>query len=197
MDAGLYYSILLRPRLKTQEWPLLTLASALAVTDALKEIFRLDADIKWPNDVLLEGRKACGILAETFETKAGRACVIGIGVNLTREAYPQELSETASSVEELTGERPRAEELVEALTRAMRKRYELLQSPDGAREILREWGARSSYADGKRVRVSMDGESFEGVTRGLESDGALRVETSSGETKIVRAGDVLAVREKR
>lgn len=194
-DVGLYVSVLLRPRLRAEEWPLVTLAAAVAVVDALGEACALRADIKWPNDVLAGGRKLCGILAEALETKAGRACVLGVGVNLTAGAYPAELRGAATSIEEAAGTRVGAEELLGALLDALARRYARLREAGGAAEILTEWRARSSYAEGKRVRVSLGVETFEGVTRGLEPDGALRVETDEGETRIVRAGDVLGVRE--
>src|SRR5437764_10695104 len=72
-DAGLYFSIVLRPRTETHEWPLITLAAAVSTRDALEETYALPTDIKWPNDLLAEGRKLCGILAETVEGGAGRA----------------------------------------------------------------------------------------------------------------------------
>ena len=193
-DAGLYLSVLLRPRLPADRWPLLTLAAALAVSDALEETCALRADIKWPNDLLSGGRKLCGILAETVESAQGRACVVGIGVNLKASAYPPELRASATSVEEATGARTDADSLIESVVRAVGRRCARLQSEGGSEETLREWCARSSYAEGKRVRVRLDGESFEGVTRGLEPDGALRVETEGGEVRAVRAGDVSALR---
>src|SRR5918998_799864 len=102
-DAGLYLSVVLRPALEARLWPLLTLAAALAVRDALGEACGLEADIKWPNDLLAGGRKLCGILAETAEGTRGRAVVLGVGVNLNGRAFPEELSDTATSVEEQTG----------------------------------------------------------------------------------------------
>lgn len=194
-DAGLYFSIVLRPRLRVEEWPLLTLTAALAVADALREACGLRVDIKWPNDIMAGGRKLCGILAEAVESAGGRACVVGVGVNLTRDAYPPELEGTAVSVEEAAGVRLTADALVEELVCAIDVWYARLQAADGAREVIREWRARSSYAEGKRVRVTLGDETFEGVTRGVEGDGALRVEADGGEIKIVRAGDVVGVRE--
>lgn len=194
-DAGLYMSVVLRPRLRAEEWPLVTLAAAVAVVDALEEACGLRADIKWPNDVLAGGRKLCGILAETVETVAGRACVLGVGVNLTASAYPEELRGAATSVEEASGETIGADELTGKLLAALGRHYARLQAAGGAAATLGEWSARSSYAAGKSVRVRVEGETFEGVTRGLEPDGALRVETDARETRVIRAGDVFAVRE--
>lgn len=194
-DAGLYFSIILRPRLELRAWPLITLMGALAVADALDEACGLETDIKWPNDIYAGGRKVCGILAETVETIAGRAAIVGIGINLRRESFPPELREAATSVEEETKSMPDAEQLLGALTRSLARRSDALHESGGAEEVLAEWTARSSYAEGMHVRVALgDTETLKGITRGLASDGALRVETSAGEIRVVHAGDVTAVR---
>lgn len=193
-DAGLYFSIVLRPRLDVSSWPLLTLMSALAVTDAVMDACALAVDIKWPNDIEAQGRKLCGILAEAMETSAGRACIVGIGLNLKESAFPAELRETATAIETLTGVVPDIELLLQRLTRAIAGRYQTLQEPGGAKQTIEEWAAHSSYAWGKHVRVTLDAGIVEGITRGLEPDGALRVETKAGEIKVIRAGDVTALR---
>jgi BirA family biotin operon repressor/biotin-[acetyl-CoA-carboxylase] ligase len=194
LDAGLYFSIILRPRLELSAWPLITLMTSLAVRDALLEECALDVDIKWPNDICAAERKLCGILSETIETETGRACIVGIGLNLRDGAFPPELQNIATSIETLTRAAPDAEELLAALLRALKRRYEMLQTEGGESAILRDWSSFSSYAEGRRVRVSLGAEMIEGTTRGLERDGALRVETDAGEIKTVRAGDVTAVR---
>lgn len=194
-DAGLYLSVVLRPSLAARLWPLITLAAALAVREALAEACGLQTDIKWPNDLLASGRKLCGILAETAEGSRGRAVVLGVGVNLRRGSFPEELSDTATSVEEQTGRVPDAERVLEALTRSLARHYETLHASGGGEEILYDWQRNSSYAHGRRVRVALAEETFEGITRGLELDGALRVETGEGEMKTVRAGDVTALRQ--
>jgi BirA family biotin operon repressor/biotin-[acetyl-CoA-carboxylase] ligase len=195
LDAGLYFSIILRPRLESSAWPLITLMTALAVRDALFEACALEADIKWPNDICAAERKLCGILAETVETERGRACIVGIGLNLNDRAFPKELQNIATSIEALKSAAPDTEELLRALLRAVKRRYEMLQARGGGLAILRDWSNFSSYAEGRRVRVSLGDEMIEGITRGLECDGALRVETDAGEIKRVRAGDVNAVRK--
>ena len=193
-DSGLYFSVVLRPRLDARVWPLITLAAAVAARDALEEACALPADIKWPNDLLASGRKLCGILAETVEGGLGRAVVLGVGINLNNRAFPPEILAHATSVEEETGRAPDTERLLHALTRQLARRYEELHAADGAQAILREWESRSSYARGRRVRVRLAEETFEGTTRGLEPDGALRVETNTGHTRTVHAGDVTALR---
>jgi BirA family biotin operon repressor/biotin-[acetyl-CoA-carboxylase] ligase len=193
-DAGLYFSILLRPKFEQRSWPLLTLLAAVAVHDALREVCALETDIKWPNDILANDKKLCGILAETVETPLGRAVVIGIGINLTKNSIPAELDREATSVESATGRNHDLEILLRVLTRQLGKYYETLKEGVGPEMIIREWRARSSYGEGKLVRVVESNETFVGTTRGLERDGALRVETYAGEIRIVRAAEVTSVR---
>jgi BirA family biotin operon repressor/biotin-[acetyl-CoA-carboxylase] ligase len=175
-------------------WPLLTLMAALAVRDALRSSCRVVADIKWPNDILVEERKLCGILAETVETDSGRAVVLGIGVNLNDQAFPPELKQVAASVSAITGKTADAEQLMQELIRALDGRYRMLQAEGGAKVIINDWSLHSSYAHDRHVRITLATETFTGRTRGLEPDGALRVETEQGEIRIVRAGDVTSLR---
>ena len=193
-DAGLYFSILLRPTLEQSDWSLITLMSAVAAQETLTEACALRTDIKWPNDLLHNELKLCGILAETVATSLGRAIVVGIGINLTSGSVPPELGQVATSVEAGAGQRPDLELVLKALVRSFADRYQRLQQPGGSVGIRREWCARSSYCRGKIVRVTEGLTSFEGITRGLEPSGALRVETDEGEMRIVCAGDVSSVR---
>ena len=192
-DAGLYFSILLRPGFEQSRWPLLTLMAAVAVHDALVDACGLKTDIKWPNDLLANDKKLCGILAETVETSLGRAVVVGIGINLTKNSFPAELESVATSLETATDRSPDLETLLQSLIAALRLHYEAFQHADGPETIIREWCARSSYGEGKQICVVENRGSFVGTTRGLERDGALRVETSTG-VRVVRAGDVTSVR---
>jgi biotin-[acetyl-CoA-carboxylase] ligase BirA-like protein len=146
-------------------------------------------DIKWPNDLLSGERKICGILSETVETPGGRAVIVGIGINLTAEAYPAELSHVATSVGEASSRAPERETVLGALLRALSRWYSLLHEVDGREKIVAAWAGRSSYANGKSVQVVNGDEVWQGITCGVESDGALRLETTDG-MKIVRAGDV-------
>jgi BirA family biotin operon repressor/biotin-[acetyl-CoA-carboxylase] ligase len=193
-DAGLYVSLLLRPGFEMNAWPLITLMAALAVSDALMKACGLQVDIKWPNDLCVDDRKLCGILAETVDTNLGSAAVVGIGINLSAEGLAA-ITVEAGSVESLTGRKPDGERILAELLQAIGERYEFLHNTDGREHTILEWCAHSSYAIGRRVRVSFNDETFEGTTRGLESDGALRVETAGGKLRVVRAGDVTALRK--
>lgn len=192
--AGLYFSIVLHPTLPLSSWPLLTLMSALAVRDALLETSNLNVDIKWPNDVIANEKKLCGILAETVDTSSGSAVVVGIGINLTQDSFPAELEDVATSVQAVSSKPPDPEAVLEKLVDALSRRYEKLQELNGTVDLLKEWCGRSSYCSGKRVRVTDAVESFVGTTRGLELDGALKVETDDGQLKVIRAGDIASVR---
>jgi len=192
--AGLYFSILLRPEMPTNQWPLITLMAALAVGDALNEGGGVTTDIKWPNDLLSGERKICGILAEAIETPVGRAVIVGIGINLTNAAFPSELSDVATSVSEASGQDPEREAILAALLRALSRWYSLLNEPGGREKIVAAWSSRSSYATGKLVQVSNGDDVWQGTTCGVEPDGSLRLDTGNGEVKLVRAGDVYKVR---
>jgi BirA family transcriptional regulator, biotin operon repressor / biotin---[acetyl-CoA-carboxylase] ligase len=187
--AGLYVSILLRPTIAPETWPLITFMAALAVGDALGDACDINTDIKWPNDLLSGERKICGILAESVETPSGRAVIVGIGINLSAGAYPVELAGVATSVAEASGRPPERETLLAALLRALSRWYSLLHEVEGAERIVAAWASRSSYASGKAVQVANGDEVWQGITCGVERDGALRLETTAG-IKLVRAGDV-------
>jgi len=192
--TGLYVSIVLRPSLSQRTLPLITLMTSLAVRDALREMAGIEADIKWPNDVLVGDRKICGILSEVIETTIGRAVIVGIGINLANNSFPSELVESATAVEAVTGAVPNREQLLELLLQRFADRYDVLRSQNGETATLDAWCHASSFANGKRV-VVLDGQQrCEGVTCGLERDGALRLRTAEGEIRQIRAGDVVAVR---
>ena len=189
--AGLYFSILLRPTIPQNYWPLITFMAAIAVGDALREAAGVETDIKWPNDLLSGERKICGILAEAIDTPGGRAVILGIGINLTQSAFPPELADVATSVAEASGRSVDREQILSALLEALSRWYSVLDEPA---QIVDAWSNRSSYAIGKLVQVSNGDDVWQGTTCGVEPDGALRLRTSNDEIKGVRAGDVYSVR---
>jgi BirA family biotin operon repressor/biotin-[acetyl-CoA-carboxylase] ligase len=189
--AGLYFSVLLRPTIPQNYWPLITFMAALAVGDAVREASGVQTDIKWPNDLLSGERKICGILAEAIDTPVGRAVILGIGINLTENAFPPELANVATSVAQATGRPPDREQILAALLDALSHWYSRLDEPG---QIVDAWSNRSSYTIGKLVQVSNGDAVWQGTTCGVEPDGALRLRTTSGEIKLVRAGDVNSVR---
>ncbi len=195
IDAGLYFSIVLRPKMDVQFLPLITLMTGVAVYYTLKE-FNLKPDIKWVNDILIGEKKICGILAETVDTTIGVAVIVGIGINLTSRNFPDEIVDTATSIDsESTTGSITCTDVETALTKYLAYWYVILCGESGHAKILEEWRRRSSYFSGKSVRVTLERESFEGVTDGLEENGALRVQTGHGSLRVVQAGDVERLRE--
>src|ERR1043166_4799045 len=186
-DAGLYFSIILRPKLEMRFIPLITLMTGVAVYDALKE-FNLKPDIKWVNDILIGDKKISGILAETAETPRGLAVVVGVGVNLTSRDFPDEIASAATSIEAETGHSVAANDVAQALTHYLGYFYDVLRNEPA--EILQAWRARSSYFSDKTVLVTLENRTIEGITDGLEETGALRVKTPDGQIERVYAGDV-------
>jgi BirA family transcriptional regulator, biotin operon repressor / biotin---[acetyl-CoA-carboxylase] ligase len=192
MDSGLYFSIVLRPQFETKFVSLITLMSAIAVHETLRMTYNLSPDIKWVNDVHIHGKKISGILAEAFETEKGLAVIVGIGINLNSDNFPEEFSEIATSVKSETGSIADIEILLRNLTKIFLSLYEDF-NPTEIREM---WSDRSSYVYGKSVNVISQNETISGITRGIEENGALRIETENGEIVIVQTGEVEMLRPK-
>lgn len=195
-DAGLAFSIILRPALPPESLPLITLMAGVAVHETLAGL-GLSPDIKWVNDVLIDEKKISGTLAETTMTDKGLAVILGIGINIRRTNFPPDLADRATSIEEFqtaNEQVPSPNQLAAVLTEDLQRFYTKLKAPDGPAAIISEWQIRSSYFFGKRVKVSSLGEALVGTTEGLEPNGALRLRKSDGEIVIIQAGDVEQLR---
>ena len=181
-SAGLYCSLILRPTLPPSEVLVLSLAAGLAVEAAVRELDpQLKPDLKWPNDLLLEGKKFCGILTEmSAEATHVRHIVVGIGVNVNHATFPAGLQEEATSLRLVSGTEWSRFELVAGLLRSLQREYsDLLEKPGARDSILRRFEERSSMVRGRTVRIDENG-GFEGVTEGLDSRGFLQVRTGRG-----------------
>src|SRR5207249_11633876 len=147
-------------------------------------------DLKWPNDLLVEGKKFCGILAEmNAEATRVRYIVVGIGINVNQRQFPDELQSTATSLWLATGTDWSRLELSAALLKSLDRESQDLVHKLGARDsILRRFQERSSSARGRGVSVEENG-GLEGTTAGLDSRGFLQVRTSTG-VRTVLSGTV-------
>ena len=192
-DAGLFLSVVLRPKIQPVNFPLITLMTGVVVHDTLAEL-GVSSDIKWVNDIHVDGKKICGILAETTDTNDGIAIVVGIGVNMNSESFPPYLAANSTSLAEELGRTVGRDELIKAVTRLLDKFYGILTGDNGPVEIIEHWRKRSSYFEGKSVRAVMESETILGTTAGLEPNGALRVAKSDGSIAIIQAGDVEQLR---
>ncbi|MGH9864047.1 MAG: biotin--[acetyl-CoA-carboxylase] ligase, partial [Candidatus Acidiferrales bacterium] len=188
--AGIYISILVRPQISPMFAPALTLVAGLAAYDAITEESNVLSDIRWPNDVLLKGKKVCGILTEMqAEPDRMHFAVIGIGINVNQPKMPTDLANIATSMRMETG---RVHSRLELLARLLRHldRYYNQFIAEGAAPILRRFAEVSSYFEGKRVSISTSTESFVGTTAGLEPMGILRVKRDDGRIESVISGTV-------
>jgi BirA family transcriptional regulator, biotin operon repressor / biotin---[acetyl-CoA-carboxylase] ligase len=181
-SAGIYCSVVLRPALPPSEALILSLAAGLAVHAAVRQIdSRVTPDLKWPNDLLIDGKKFCGILTEmNAEATRVRYVVVGIGINVNQASFPAELQPVATSLRMATGSEWSRVELCAALLKSLDHEYrELLTKPDARKSILPRFEERSSSAHGRQVQVEENG-GFEGVTDGLDPRGFLQVRTAQG-----------------
>jgi len=181
-STGIYCSVILRPQLPPSDVLALTLAAALAVQSAVQEIdSHVLPDLKWPNDLLINGKKFCGILTEmSAEATRVRHIVVGIGINANQREFPGELVHTATSLRLSTGTEWSRVELCAALLKSLDREYKVLLSSAEARaEILRRFEEQSSSTRDRQVHIEENG-GFEGVTAGLDSRGFLQVRTDTG-----------------
>jgi len=190
-NAGLYFSIVLRPRIEARYTSLITLMSGIAVNDLLAG-YDLTPDIKWVNDILIGEKKICGILAEAVETPSGQAVIVGIGLNVHFSDIPDQLANATSLDAE--GIKVAFGQLEQDLVKYLSFWYARLCDDGGHALIIDEWRRRSSYFAGKPVRVTLTDSVFDGITDGLEETGALRVKLSDGSITTIHAGDVERLR---
>ena len=190
--SGLYVSILLRPKIAPADILWLSLAAGLAVQAAVRDVTSLAPDIRWPNDLLLSGRKMGGILTElNAEVTRVRHAVIGIGLNVHQPSFPPELAPLATSLKIETGQDWSRQDLLVALLRRLHEEMERLTSPQNlvtaTEDIRNRLAAGSTWIQGKSVSVA-EADTFSGVTDGLDSRGFLRVRTPQGIRTVLSGG---------
>jgi len=190
-SAGISCTLLLRPAIPTSHAPLLTLVAGLAARDAAAEDLDTAPDIRWPNDLLVRGKKFCGILTEMrAEPDRMHYAVVGIGMNVNQTKMPAEISDIATSLRIETGKVHSRLELLVRLLRHFDRYYNQFLA-EGSAPIIRRFSQVSSYAQGKRVRITTATESYIGSTAGLEPSGVLRVARDDGRgIELVLSGDV-------
>ncbi|PQP82002.1 biotin--[acetyl-CoA-carboxylase] ligase [Paenibacillus sp. PCH8] len=188
---GIWMSVLLRPDLPLQNTPQLTLLTGVAVCRAVRACTGADAGIKWPNDLLIDGRKVCGILLEsTVEDHQVRYCIAGIGVDVNFDPgdYPEELSTIATSLKMETGQTVDRTKLAAAILTELEQLYYLYQN-EGFGVISALWEALSVSIN-REITVTNHQGTIEGLAIGLDPSGALVVEKHSGEYVLVISGEI-------
>lgn len=190
-DAQLQFSVVLHPPLPREELPVVSLLAGLAVAEALEAALGLAPVLKWPNDVLLEGRKVCGILMELKQgAQGGLRLVVGIGLNCLggEEGFPPELRDRLTTIEQAAGRPVDKEAVLQAVLAALQAWYDRLTA-GGRPALLDAWERRSDMI-GKTLRYPTPAGPREGRAAGLTEEGYLLIETAEGGRHIHAAGEV-------
>lgn len=189
-SKGIWLSIILRPLFNPYDAPKCTLMAAVAVTKAIRKTTQVPCGIKWPNDILYQGKKLVGILTEmSAEIDAINYVVIGMGinVNVNQEDFPLELQAIATSLSMITGQEVSRLTLLNAILEELEEVYnDVIQN--GFMPMLAEW-RNLSITLGQKVNVIGSGREFSGTAIDIDQDGALLVQTENCLERVL-AGDV-------
>lgn len=185
---GIFMSLILRPDLPPERVPMLSLHTALAVCMAISRATGMEARIKWPNDIVLGGRKVCGMLLEMdADAREVRSVVAGIGINVHQTQFPEEIAHTASSLDLLCGRRLSRMEIVRAFLEAFDEVEKLAKANDG---LFMESYRRSSATIGQCVQVISLTGTYTGTALDVTESGSLIVLDGEGQRREVLAADV-------
>lgn len=191
--GGLWFSIVLRPHQKASEAAKLVFVASLAVVEILHEKCGLRTETKWPNDVLVNGKKICGLLAEmNTEGDNVNYVILGVGVNAnfhTDDVFPESVKTTATSIENELGKKIRLESLLEALLEKMERIYDNYVE-DGFAPLLERWKTYAEFL-GHKIIVTDQNEMLNGLALDVDVDGALIMKFEDGRTRRVLVGDVV------
>lgn len=189
---GLWFSVLLRPELRPPAATQLTVAAATALARAIREQTNLVPEIKWPNDILIHGKKVAGVLTElSAELDRIKHVTLGIGVdvNLAASEFPPELRKLATSLKAETGRHLARAELAAALLRELDRDYERIRNHQ-FQKVADEWEAQCVTL-GRRVSIQIGGRTLRGLAESLDDDGALLLRTEHGRIERIIGGDVM------
>ena len=187
--AGIYLSLILRPKVPPNEAPKMTLVAGVSVAEALLRATPLKPRIKWPNDILIKGRKICGILTETSaEMDALHFVVVGVGINVNNRDFPEELKKIATSVYLETGKNFDRVRLLQEFLFQFERFYSTFLS-SGFESIGKRWGQLSMLMN-KDVAVHMIDRTCKGRVMELDEDGALVIKNEHGEREKIYSGDI-------
>lgn len=188
--TSVYMTILLRPKLAPVKAPQMTLIMAMAAADAIRGVTGLECGIKWPNDIVLNGKKICGILTEmSTEIDYINYVVIGIGTNVNQETFPQEIGDKATSLKLESGRHVNRSQLAAAIMGSFEKYYDIFMQTEDLSRLQEEYNAMLINR-GKDVRVLEPGHEYEAHALGIDQSGELLVRLADGSEKKIYAGEV-------
>lgn len=185
---NLYLSAVIRLPMPPRAAPPLTLAAGVAVADAVASFVPGRASLKWPNDLLVDGRKIAGVLTE-MSTRGDRieAVIVGIGLNVNVAAFPDELATIATSLRLATGQPQDRVRVLAALLGSLEEWIDRFVA-DGAGAIAAAWRERTSFL-GRRLRIADGARTVEGVARDVDDEGALLLDTDDGVRHRILSGE--------
>ena len=190
--GGLWFSVVLRPKVRAGEAVTLVFVAGLAVAEVLRELYGVRVETKWPNDVLVKGRKVCGILTEMNTTgEKVNYVIVGVGVNANfdvKKTLPDDLRKVASSLENELGRKVELEELFRALLEKLENIYRLFLE-EGFGPVLRKWKKYAGFLN-CQVEVASGTEKWVGLAFDVGDDGSLILRLKDGTVKRVFVGDV-------
>ncbi len=196
--GNLYFTMLLRPQMPADKAPMLTLLMATAVVRAMEETMgkELQFYIKWPNDIVINGKKVCGILTEmTMDKNMIQSVVIGVGVNINSREFPEELKDMATSLllesEQIDGNArlPEGRELLNSILNCFESSYDIFTKELDLR-FIKDYYEANLANKGKSVKVLEPCGEYEGRALGINDDGELLVETKDGSVQAISSGEV-------
>jgi len=189
--GGIYLSAILRPNLFPNDIPKITLMCAISVCTAIRDCSGLDAKIRWPNDILVEGKKICGILTE-MKAEQDRIdfIIVGIGINVNTPASA--LPKVGTSIKEEVGKKFSRIELTRKLLESLEVHYEGFKK-DGFAATRQHWRDLSATL-GRRVKADLNHKKIEGQAQDIDEDGALLIRLDNGFIERLLSGDVILVR---
>jgi len=195
-EGGLWFSVIMRPEIAPGEAPKITLLGAVSIAQAVREVTGLEAEIKWPNDILIKDRKVGGILTEANAVMDKLNFIllgVGINVNVDTSIFPENLLMPATSLSSESGQKIELPLLLQSCLKHLQSYYVFLKTD--FEKILDEWRQLSAIL-GRQVRVSALGETLEGIAMDVDEQGSLLLEVSSGEVRTVRLGDLFILQER-
>ncbi len=189
-DSALLFSLLLRPKCHPERVSMLTLVAAAAVSAALDEVAGIHTQIKWPNDLVYDKKKLCGILTEmSMQMNQIRYVVVGIGINISMDEFPEELKDKATSLYLISGKRFDRSKILALIMKHFERYYALFEKTQDLSAIRTEYEKRLAGKD-QEVFLIEHNEKRSGICRGITDRGALCVEYEDGSFEEVISGEV-------
>lgn len=188
--TNIYMTLLLKPEILPDQASMLTLVMALSVAEAIEEEYGHPAWIKWPNDIVVDNKKVCGILTEmSTEIDYINYVVIGVGINVRQEDFPEELMDKATSLKNACGKEVLRSQLIADVMERFEQNYEAFLER-GSLELLKEPYEKHLVNMERQVKVMEPGHEYEASARGIDNRGELLVELPDGTVKRIYAGEV-------